>query len=69
MPATAADLGLRRDEIHDAAQERGEAVGAHNGARKRVDDDNAIVTSADLGLRRDEIHDARRHGGRWQRFC
>ena len=49
----------RLADEYDAAQERGEVVGAHNGARKRVDDDNAIVTSADLGLRRDQIHDAR----------
>ena len=45
---------------HDAAQERGEVAGAHDGARKRVEDSNAIATAADLGLRRDEIHDARR---------
>ena len=49
----------RLADEYDAAQERGDVVGAHNGARKRVDDDNAIVTSADLGLRRDQIHDAR----------
>ena len=45
---------------YDAAQERGEVVGAHDGAKKRVVDDNAIATAADLGLRRDEIHEARK---------
>lgn len=53
---------MRLAEEYDAAQERGEVVGAHDGAKKRVDDDNAIspATAADLGLRRDEIHEARR---------
>jgi len=50
---------MRLAEEYDAAQERGEVVGSHDGARKRVDSDNAIVTAADLGLRRDEIHEAR----------
>lgn len=49
----------RLADEYDAAQERGEVVGAHDGARKRVEDSNAIATTADLGLRRDEIHEAR----------
>lgn len=49
---------LDRAEEYDAAQERGEVVGAHNGALKRVGDDNAIIRSSDLGVRRDEIHEA-----------
>lgn len=49
----------RLADEYDAAQERGEVVGAHDGARKRVDDANAIATAADLGLRRDQIHEAR----------
>ncbi len=49
----------RLADEYDAAQERGEVVGAHDGARKRVGDDNAIATASELGLRRDEIHDAR----------
>lgn len=51
---------MRLAEEYDAAQERGEVVGAHDGAKKRVEGDNAIATAADLGLRRDEIHEARR---------
>jgi len=49
----------RLADEYDAAQARGEVVGAHDGARKRVEDANAIVTTADLGLRRDQIHEAR----------
>jgi hypothetical protein len=51
---------MRLADEYDAAQERKEVVGAHDGARKRVGDDNAIATAADLGLRRDEIHEARK---------
>jgi len=51
---------IRLADEYDAAQERGEVVGAHNGARNRVENDNAIVTSADLGLRRDQIYEARK---------
>lgn len=51
---------VRLADEYDAAQKRGEVVGAHDGARNRVGGDNAIPTAADLGLRRDEIHDARR---------
>ena len=50
---------IRLADEYDAAQERGEVVGAHDGAKKRVADDNAIATAADLGLRRDEIHSSR----------
>ncbi len=50
---------MRLAEEYDEAQDRGEVVGAHNGARNRVEDGNAIATAADLGLRRDEIHEAR----------
>ena len=50
---------MRLAEEYDAAQDRGEVVGAHDGAKKRVDGNNAI-TSADLGIRRDEIHEARK---------
>jgi len=49
----------RLADEYDAAQARGEVIGAHDGARKRVDDANAIASAADLGLRRDQIHDAR----------
>ena len=49
----------RLADEYDAAQERGEVIGAHDGARKRVGDDNAIATASELGLRRDQIHDAR----------
>lgn len=51
---------MRLAEEYDAAQDRGEVVGAHNGAQNRVAGDNAIATASDLGLRRDEIHAARR---------
>jgi hypothetical protein len=51
---------MRLADEYDAAQERGEVVGSHDGAKKRVDGNNAIATAADLGLRRDEIHDARK---------
>lgn len=51
---------MRLAEEYDSAQERGEVVGAHDGAKKRVGNDNAISTAADLGLRRDEIHEARK---------
>lgn len=50
---------MRLAEEYDQAQDRGEVVGAHDGAKKRVEGNNAI-TSADLGLRRDEIHAARK---------
>ena len=49
----------RLADEYDGAQARGEVVGAHDGARKRVGDDNAIATASDLGLRRDQIHEAR----------
>lgn len=49
----------RLADEYDAAQARGEVFGAHNGARNRVEDSNAIATTADLGLRRDQIHEAR----------
>ena len=49
----------RLADEYDAAQARGEVVGAHDGARKRVEDANAIATTSDLGLRRDQIHEAR----------
>ncbi len=52
--------GFSVADEYDAAQERGEVLGAHNGAVNRVADDNAIATSSDLGLRRDQIHKARR---------
>lgn len=37
---------------YDAAQKRGEVVSAHDGAKKRVPDGNAIATVTDLGLTR-----------------
>jgi hypothetical protein len=51
----------RLADEYDAAQARGEVVGAHNGAMKRVPDENAIVpaTSDQLGLSRKDIHEAR----------
>lgn len=49
----------RLADEYDAAQERGEVVGAHNGARNRVPEENAIATVADLGLTRKDIHAAR----------
>lgn len=49
---------LLADE-YDAAQERGEVVGPHNGARNRVPQENAIATVSDLGLTRKAIHEAR----------
>lgn len=51
----------RLADEYDAAQERGEVVGAHNGATKRVPEENAIApaTAADLGLSRKDIHEAR----------
>lgn len=54
-----ANAKRRLADEYDAAQERGEVVGPHDGAKKRVGDDNAISTVADIGLRRDEIHEAR----------
>jgi N6-adenosine-specific RNA methylase IME4 len=52
----------RLADEYDAAQERGEIVGPHDGAKKRVPDENAIapVTAAEIGLDRKDIHDARR---------
>lgn len=55
----AARAEMHLAEQYDAAQEQGEVVGAHDGAKKRVGGDNAF-TSADIGLRSDEIHDARK---------
>lgn len=54
-------MGARLAEEYDAAQERGEVVGPHDGARKRVPDENAIspATAADIGLSRKDIHEAR----------
>lgn len=51
----------RLADEYDAAQERGEVVGAHDGARKRVPDENAIVpaTVEDIGLTRKDIYEAR----------
>ncbi|WP_454917408.1 hypothetical protein [Xanthobacter sediminis] len=51
----------RLADEYDAAQDRGEVVGAHDGARKRVPDENAIApaTAADLGLTRKAVHEAR----------
>jgi hypothetical protein len=51
----------RLADEYDAAQERGEVVGAHNGAMKRVPKENAIIpaTSGQLGLSRKDIHEAR----------
>lgn len=52
---------MRLAEEYDAAQERGEVVGAHNGAAKRVPDENAIApaTAAEIGISRKDIHEAR----------
>jgi hypothetical protein len=44
---------------YDGAARRGEAVGAHDGAKKRVPNGNAIATAADVGLTRKQIHNAR----------
>ncbi len=49
----------RLADEYDAAQERGEVVGAHDGARKRVPNGNAFATAADVGLSRKQIHEAR----------
>ena len=49
----------RLADEYDAAQERGEVVGAHDGAKKRVPDGNAIATVTDLGLTRKQVHEAR----------
>lgn len=49
----------RLADEYDAAQDRGEVVGAHDGAKKRVPDGNAIATVADLGLTRKQVHEAR----------
>ena len=49
----------RLADEYDAAQERGEVVGAHNGAKNRVLSENAIATAADIGLSRKDIHEAR----------
>lgn len=49
----------RLADEYDAAQERGEVVGPHNGARNRVPQENAIATVSDLGLTRKAIHEAR----------
>lgn len=49
----------RLADEYDAAQERGEVIGAHNGAKNRVLSENAIATAADLGLSRKDIHEAR----------
>jgi hypothetical protein len=45
----------------DAAQERGGAVGPHDGYKKmkRVTNSDALATTADYGLTRQEIHRAR----------
>jgi hypothetical protein len=45
---------------YDAAQNRGEVVGAHDGAKKRVPNENAIATVTDIGLTRKQVHEARR---------
>jgi len=44
-----------------AAQERGEVVGPHSGASKRVSDENPIApaTLQELGLTKTEIYEAR----------
>ncbi|MBN9064155.1 MAG: hypothetical protein J0H41_17220 [Rhizobiales bacterium] len=44
---------------YDAAQELEEVVGAHDGAKKRVPDRNAIATAEDIGVTRKDIHNAR----------
>jgi hypothetical protein len=49
----------RLADEYDAAQERGEVVGAHDGATKRIPDGNAIATVTDIGLSSKEIHEAR----------
>ena len=49
----------RLADEYDEAQERGEVVGAHDGAKKRVPDENAIATAADIGLTRKEIFEPR----------
>jgi len=49
----------RLADEYDAAQERGEVVGAKTGAKKRVSDGNAIATAADVGLSGKQIFEAR----------
>ena len=44
--------------MDDAAQEKGAVVGAHDGAKKRAPDGNAITTVEDIGLTRKDIRDA-----------
>jgi hypothetical protein len=58
MSSTTSTRPRSADE-YDAAQERGEVVGPHNGARNRVPQVNAIATVSDLGLTRKAIHEAR----------
>jgi hypothetical protein len=51
----------RLADEYDAAQERGDAVGPHDGYKKmkRVTNSDALATAADYGLTRQEIHEAR----------
>lgn len=56
VPATAADLGLRRAEMrlaeeYDAAQERGEAATAGVNQHSEV-----VVSANDLGLTHKQVH-------------
>ncbi len=50
---------MRLAEEYSAAQDRGEVVGPHGGAAKRVPNENPISTIADIGLTKKEIHEAR----------
>jgi hypothetical protein len=53
-------LTRRLADEYDAAQQRGEVFNAHNGAKNRVPDENAIASTEALGLTRKEIHEARK---------
>lgn len=48
----------RLADEYDAAQERGEAISPHGGA-KRIPDGNSIARLADIGLTAKQIHEAR----------
>lgn len=49
----------RLADEYTAAQERGEVVGPHDGAKKRVAAGDPIATIADIGLSKQQMHNAR----------
>jgi hypothetical protein len=50
---------IRLAEEYEAAQDRGEVVGPHDGAKKRIPDGNSIATALDLGISAKDIHEGR----------